>query len=732
MSKSLRKLYELSGLDSESFSIKIENEIGKLPYVKSVLVNSLTSRAIVEHDSEIHKEKVFKDISTIINTLNIDIILKEIERTDDIDEHPLDSNETITQEEIIASENQYLKTNHKYNFAKIKIFILFVGLVVAFMGTLINNAIGTVLLIVTYLIISSDVLLKTLKNIIKRKFFSEEFLVAFVSITLLVVGRFSEAILVILFYEGVTFLKELISNKSKKQINELMNIKQDSVSIRGINGEIVFVKVEEIKTNDIVIVRPGDKIPVDGIVYKGTSLIDNSIINDEVNIVKVKERDEVISGTTNQTELIEIRAKKKFKQSTAYKIIDIIENVTLKNTFTEEFITKFIKIFMLIIIFSAILLGILAPILTEGSIKQWMYRSLIFLSLSFPWALIVSIPLIFTGGIEATFKNGIIIKSRNYLESIKKTNTIVFDKAGTLTDGYYHVRKIVPQGFITEDMLLEYAAYAELYSNHPIAKSIIKAFKELSSSMVINKSRIKSFEELPGKGVKIYFGDRYIYAGNHKLMEEYDISYEKPSEVGTIIYIAINQNFVGYLVISDKIKETSPKAIADLKKVGIKRIIMITGDNKKTSDYVGEILKIDEVYSELSIQEKVALMENLEKSKSDREEIVFVSDGIVSDLVVEKNYIAVGLDGFKSDLAKDTYDILIMTDNPLKIATAIKISQKVQSIASQNLILAIAMKIMILTFVALGLASMWMAVLVEIVVTVISIFNSFRVKKLKE
>lgn len=732
MSKSLRKLYELSGLDSESFSIKIENEIGKLPYVKSVLVNSLTSRAIVEHDSEIHKEKVFKDISTIINTLNIDIILKEIERTDDIDEHPLDSNETITQEEIIASENQYLKTNHKYNFAKIKIFILFVGLVVAFMGTLINNAIGTVLLIVTYLIISSDVLLKTLKNIIKRKFFSEEFLVAFVSITLLVVGRFSEAILVILFYEGVTFLKELISNKSKKQINELMNIKQDSVSIRGINGEIVFVKVEEIKTNDIVIVRPGDKIPVDGIVYKGTSLIDNSIINDEVNIVKVKERDEVTSGTTNQTELIEIRATKKFKQSTAYKIIDIIENVTLNNTFTEEFITKFIKIFMLTIIFSAILLGILAPILTEGSIKQWIYRSLIFLSISFPWPLIVSIPLIFTGGIETTFKNGIIIKSRNYLESIKKTNTVVFDKAGTLTDGYYHVRKIVPQGYISEDMLLEYAAYAELYSNHPIAKSIIKAFKELSSSKVIDKSRIKSFEEIPGKGVKIYFGDRYIYAGNHKLMEEYDISYEKPSEVGTIIYIAINQNFVGYLVISDKIKETSPKAISDLKKVGIKRIIMITGDNKKTSDYVGEILKIDEVYSELSIQEKVALMENLEKGKADGGEIIFVSDGTISDLSVEKNYIAVGLDGFKSDLAKDTYDILMMTDNPLKIATAIRISKKVQKIASQNLILAIAMKIMILTFVALGLASMWMAVLVEIIVTVITIFNSFRVKKFKE
>lgn len=732
MSKSLRKLYELSGLDSESFSIKIENEIGKLPYVKSVLVNSLTSRAIVEHDSEIHKEKVFKDISTIINTLNIDIILKEIERTDDIDEHPLDSNETITQEEIIASENQYLKTNHKYNFAKIKIFILFVGLVVAFMGTLINNAIGTVLLIVTYLIISSDVLLKTIKNIIKRKFFSEEFLVAFVSITLLVVGRFSEAILVILFYEGVTFLKELISNKSKKQINELMNIKQDSVSIRGINGEIVFVKVEEIKTNDIVIVRPGDKIPVDGIVYKGTSLIDNSIINDEVNIVKVKERDEVTSGTTNQTELIEIRATKKFKQSTAYKIIDIIENVTLNNTFTEEFITKFINIFMLTIIFSAILLGILAPILTEGSIKQWIYRSLIFLSISFPWPLIVSIPLIFTGGIETTFKNGIIIKSRNYLESIKKTNTVVFDKAGTLTDGYYHVRKIVPQGYISEDMLLEYAAYAELYSNHPIAKSIIKAFKELSSSKVIDKSRIKSFEEIPGKGVKIYFGDRYIYAGNHKLMEEYDISYEKPSEVGTIIYIAINQNFVGYLVISDKIKETSPKAISDLKKVGIKRIIMITGDNKKTSDYVGEILKIDEVYSELSIQEKVALMENLEKGKADGGEIIFVSDGTISDLSVEKNYIAVGLDGFKSDLAKDTYDILMMTDNPLKIATAIRISKKVQKIASQNLILAIAMKIMILTFVALGLASMWMAVLVEIIVTVITIFNSFRVKKFKE
>ncbi|WP_017416069.1 heavy metal translocating P-type ATPase [Clostridium tunisiense] len=732
MSKSLRKLYELSGLDSESFSIKIENEIGKLPYVKSVLVNSLTSRAIVEHDSEIHKEKVFKDICAIINTLNIDIILKEIERNDDIDEHPLDSNEAITQEEIHVSENQYLKANHKNKFAKLKVFIFFVGLVIAFMGTLINNAIGTVLLIITYLIVSSDVLLKTIKNTIKRKFFNEEFLIAFVSIALLLVGRFSEAVLVILFYEGVTFLKELILNKSKKQINELMNIKQDSVSIRGINGEIVFVKVEEIKTNDIVIVRPGEKIPVDGIVYKGTSLIDNSIINDEVNIIKVKERDEVISGTTNQTELIEIRATKKFKQSTAYKIIDIIENVTFNNTFTEEFITKFIKVFILIIIFSAILLGILAPILTEGSINQWTYRALIFLSLSFPWALIVSIPLIFTGGIETTFKNGIIIKSRNYLESIKKTNTVVFDKAGTLTDGYYHVRKIVPKGYIAEDMLLEYAAYAELYSNHPIAKSIIKAFKELSSSKVIDKSRIKSFEEIPGKGVKIYFGDRYIYAGNHKLMEEYDISYEKPSEVGTIIYIAINQNFVGYLVISDKIKETSPKAIDDLKKVGIKRIIMITGDNKKTSDYVGEILKIDEVYSELSIQEKVALMENLENGKADRGEIVFVSDGIVSDLSVEKNYTAVGLDGFKSDLAKDTYDILIMTDNPLKIATAIKISKKVQNIASQNIILAIAMKIMILTFVALGLASMWMAVLVEIIVTVISIFNSFRVKKFKE
>jgi len=362
----------------------------------------------------------------------------------------------------------------------------------------------------------------------------------------------------------------------------------------------------------------------------------------------------------------------------------------------------------------------------------WLYRGLSFLVVSCPCALVISIPLSFFGGIGGASRSGVLVKGGNYLEALSKAEVVIFDKTGTLTEGSFEVTKITPYGFITEDMLMEYAAYAEIYSNHPIAKSIVESYKKISTKAIIDKSRIKSYEEIPGKGVKIYFGDRYIYAGNYKLMEELEIRYVKSNEVGTIIYVAVNNNFVGSLVISDRIKNTSPMAIAKLKELGIKKTVMLTGDNKTIAEYVAKVISIDEVRAELMPHEKVSEVEKIYNGLSKKGRLIFVGDGINDAPVLARADIGIAMGGIGSDAAIEASDVVIMTDDPEKISTSIKIARKTQKIVVQNIAFSLLIKAIVLVLTALGITNMWMAVFADVGVTIIAVLNAMRAMKMEE
>lgn len=733
MDVNLRKLYELSGLDSESFSVDIEETVSKLPYVKSVVVNHITSRAIVELISETPKEKVFRDISTIISNINKDILLKEIERNEPI-EDLLPNNNSVEKEEIDlqTTERDYHTIYQEQYLNKRRIIQLLLGIALGICGIFVESNLNIIIYIVSFLLTGEVLLINSFKSFIKLKFLNQDVLIYLISIITFILGKYMDSILVLSIYQLLTHIKNHNYNKYKSWAMGIESIQCDAVNIRDINGGILKTHWSNIRVNDVIIIKPGEKIPTDGVVIRGTSQIDTSYITGESILIRVKERDEVSSGTINKTGILEIKATRLPEQSTASKVIETLKKSSNEKSSTEQFITKFSKTFAMGIGLIALILISLFPSIVGGTYIQWLYRGLTFLVLCTPWSLIISIPIVSLKGIEECFNNGILIKSKNVLEILNKTEVVAFDKAGTLTEGYYHVRKIVSKGFITEDMLLEYAAYAEFYSNHAIAKSIITSFKEISSTKVIDKSRIKSFEEIPGKGVKIYFGDRYIYAGNHKLMDQYEINYDCPNEVGTIIYLAINQNFVGYIIISDKVKETSPKAISDLKSAGVKTVIMVTGDNKKISDYVGIVLNIDEVYSELSIEEKASLIESLQTRSRNNSEIIFVNDGLLNDFILDKHYISTELNGVKSDLATNNSDILIMSDDPSKIAVAIKISKWVQGNIAKTIVLSVGIKILLLAIAGLGLASMWLTLSIEALLTFICVFSNTKTKNFSQ
>lgn len=733
MNGNLRKLYELSGLDSESFSIDIEEKVCKLPYVKSVVVNHITSRAIVELISETPNEKVFREIATILRNINKDILLKEIERSEPVEEL-LSNNSAVEREEIQlhTTERDYYTVQQEQYLNKRRLIQLLLGLTLGICGIFVENNFNIIVYIFSFLLTGEATLLNGFKSFIKLKFLKQDFLICLITIVTFILGKYMDAILVISIYQLLTYIKNQSYNEYKNWIMGIENIQCDTVNIRDSKGGILKTHWSNIRVNDVIIIKPGEKIPTDGIVVRGSSQVDTSDITGENILIRVKERDEVSSGTINKTGILEIKATRLPEHSTASKIIGTLKKSTNEKSSTEQFISRFSKTFAIGIALIALILITLFPSIAGGTYRQWLYRGLTFLILCTPWSLIISIPLVFLKGIEECFNNGILIKSKNILEILNKTNVVAFDKAGTLTEGSFHVRKIVSKGFITEDMLLEYAAYAEFYSNHAIAKSIITSFKEISSTKVIDKSRIKSFEEIPGKGVKIYFGDRYIYAGNHKLMDQYEINYECPNEVGTIIYLAINQNFVGYIIISDKVKETSPKAISDLKSVGVKTVIMVTGDNKKISDYVGIVLNIDEVYSELSIEEKVSLIESLQTRSKNNSEIIFVNDGLLNDFILDKHYISTELNGVKSDLATNNSDILVMSDDPSKIAVAIKISKWVQGNIAKTIVLSIGIKILLLALAGLGLATMWVTLFIEALLTLICVFSNTKTKNFSQ
>lgn len=602
--------------------------------------------------------------------------------------------------------------------------ILFVlALVIPFSNEWINNG----LFIISYLVVGCEILKKAVRNIFRGKVFDENFLMAVATIGAFAIGEFPEAVAVMLFYQVGELFQSYAVDKSRKSIASLMDIRPDYANIEK-DGKIEKVDPDEVKIGDIIIVKTGEKIPLDGVVVEGRSSLDTMALTGESVPRVVKTEDEVLSGCINKDGLLKIRVTKEFGESTVSKILDLVENASSKKSKSENFITKFAKYYTPTVVIIAVLLAFIPPIILKdfNTFSVWLYRALSFLVVSCPCALVISIPLSFFGGIGGASKMGILIKGSNYLEALANTEIVVFDKTGTLTEGIFEVQDIYAEG-IEKDELLRIVAHAENYSNHPIAKSVKKAYNK-----EIDENIIKNPQELSGKGIWARIDEKDILVGNEKLMLEEKIDFKKCDEVGTILYVAIDKKYVGYVLIADKIKQDSSKTIRELKAMNIKETVMLTGDKKEVGEYVAKKLNMDKVYTELLPDGKVEKVEELLKQKSEKGKLVFVGDGINDAPVLTISDIGVAMGGLGSDAAIEAADIVIMTDETSKISKAINLSKKTMRIVRENIIFAIFVKIAVLVLTAFGASTMWEAVFADVGVSVIAIINALRMLNIKK
>ena len=604
----------------------------------------------------------------------------------------------------------------------IALFLYIVALIVKFEDSLINN----IIYIVAYLVVGLDIIKKAIRNITRGKVFDENFLMSVATIGAFGIGEFPEAVAVMLFYQIGELFQSYAVDKSRKSIASLMDIRPDFANLEKA-GKLEKVSPEEVKIGDTIVVKPGEKVPLDGILVEGNSTLDTKALTGESLPREIEKGDEVLSGTININGVIKIKVTKEYKESTVSKILDLVENASSKKSKSENFISKFAKYYTPIVVIIALVLAVLPPlIIQDASFSDWLYRALSFLVVSCPCALVISIPLSFFGGIGGASKLGILVKGSNYLEQLANTEIFVFDKTGTLTEGVFEVQKIKPIN-ITEEELLEITAYAENYSNHPISLSLKKAYNKK-----IDEKKIKKTEEISGRGIVAQIEEKEVLVGNEKLMNEKQIKFKKSNSIGTILYVAINGEYVGYILISDKIKKDSAETIKKLKKNHIKETVMLTGDKKIVGETVAKDLGIDTVFTELLPDGKVEKVEKLLKSKSEKGKLAFVGDGINDSPVLAMADIGIAMGGLGADSAIEAADIVLMTDEPSKIVTAISLAKKTMRIVKENIIFAIAVKVIVLILSAIGISTMWEAVFADVGVSIIAILNALRVLNVKK
>ena len=570
-----------------------------------------------------------------------------------------------------------------------------------------------------------EIVIKAFKNIIKGKVFDENFLMAVATIGAFVIGELPEAVAVMLFYQVGELFQSYAVSKSRKSISNLMDIRPDFANVER-NKDVEKVKPENVKIGEIIIIKPGEKVPLDGIVVEGNSSLDTKALTGESLPKDVKVNEEVLSGFINLNGVIKVKVTKEYGESTVSKILDLVENASNKKSKSENFITKFAKYYTPIVVITALILAIVPPLIIKDAVlSDWIYRALSFLVVSCPCALVISIPLSFFGGIGGASKMGVLIKGSNYLEALSNTEIVVFDKTGTLTKGVFEVQKVAPEG-ISKEELLEVTAYSEHYSNHPIAISIKNAYgREIDEEKIINTN------EIPGFGIMAKIEDKEILVGNEKLMNENKISFSKCDSIGTILYVAIDKKYAGYIVIADKIKDDSKDTIKLLKKNNIKQTVMLTGDRKKVGEEVAKELGIDKVYTDLLPDGKVKKVEELLTSRAQKGKLIFVGDGINDAPVLAISDIGVAMGGLGSDAAIEAADVVIMTDEPSKLVNAIKLSKRTMRIVKENIIFAIFVKVLVLVLSALGVATMWEAVFADVGVSIIAIINALRALRIK-
>ena len=619
--------------------------------------------------------------------------------------------------------------NKKQKKMLIRIIIAFI-LFIALRILTLNDFYETILFLITYFIIGYDILKKAIKGILNRQVFDENFLMAIATVGAIALGEYSEGTAVMLFYQIGEWFQSYAVGKSRRNISELMDIRPDYANIEDDSGNIVQVDPDEVEIGSIIIVKPGEKIPIDGKIIEGTSSLNTSALTGESLPQEVTTNDEVISGCINITGLLKIKTTKEFGESTVSKILDMVENASSKKSKSENFISKFARYYTPAVCYSALALALVPPIINllmgnEASWSVWVYRALTFLVISCPCALVISIPLSFFAGIGGASNSGVLVKGSNYLEALAATKYVVFDKTGTMTQGVFEVNGI-HHSTIENDQLLEYATLAESYSTHPISKSLQKAYGK-----PVDKTRIKDVKEISGHGVIAKIDNITVMAGNDKLMKKFNISYVDCHSIGTIVHIAIDNKYAGHILISDLIKPTAKQAIQELNNIGIKKTIMLTGDISKVANKVATDLNIDQVYSELLPEDKVTKVEELLNQKSNKEKLAFVGDGINDAPVLSRADIGIAMGALGSDAAIEAADIVLMDDDPLKIAKAIKISKKCLKIVYENIYFAIGIKVICLILGAIGIANMWLAIFADVGVMVIAVLNAIRALNVK-
>lgn len=710
MSNIIKKELILEGLDCANCAAKIETKVNDIDGVSSANMNFVTKTLSIEIENEDKVEPIIAETNSIVNRLEPDVIVKE-------------KNIVKNQEKEHGHEHHH---SHGEENNKEEILKLIIGtlLFAAAIGINLSANIKFLLFLASYLIVGGEILIRALKNILRGQVFDENFLMSLATIGAFAIGEFPEGVAVMLFYQVGELFQDMAVDHSRKSISALMDIRPDYAN-KKVENDIKTVSPEEVNVGDLIIVKPGEKIPLDGKVIDGKSTVDTSALTGESVPREVEEGTEVLSGFINKSGLLTIEVTKGFGDSTVSKILELVENASSRKAPTENFITKFARYYTPVVVITAALLAIVPPIIVQGAtFSQWLYRALIFLVISCPCALVVSIPLGFFGGIGGASKNGILIKGGNYLEALNDVETVIFDKTGTLTKGVFKVTEINPIEGVAKRELLRYAAFAEAYSTHPIAVSILKAYGNK-----VNKDEIEGYDEIAGHGTIVKLKGKEVAVGNSKLMDKEGIPYNKLEVAGTVVYVAIDNKYYGYIVISDEVKEDSKDAIKLLKDIGIKKTIMLTGDTEFVAKKVAGELGLDEVYSELLPDEKVEQVERIDKQKSPKGKLVFVGDGINDAPVLARADIGIAMGGLGSDAAIEAADVVIMTDEPSKIGTAIKIAKRTRGIVIENIVFALGVKVVVLLLGAFGVATMWEAVFADVGVAVIAIINSMRALK---
>ena len=712
--KSNECMLSIEGLDCPNCAAKVERKINTLEGIKEATVDFLGKKIVVLAD-EISENEL------------VELIQTEVDKIED--------GVKVFVPKVQAGES----SSEGEDTGKIKKKLL-IGGVLFVLGIFVPKTLfipKLVIFLVSYLVIGGDVLLSAFKNILNGQVFDENFLMAIATVGAFAIGEYPEGVAVMLFYQLGELFQGIAVNNSRKSIVSLMDIRPDYANIKVGEG-IKKVSPEEIKVGEIIVVKPGEKVPLDGKIVKGASTFDTSALTGESLPREAKAGDDVLSGFINKNGLIEIQVAKVFSESTVSKILYLMENAGSKKSKTENFITKFARYYTPVVVITALIVAIFPPLLIQGAtFSDWIYRALIFLVVSCPCALVISIPLGFFGGIGGASRHGILIKGTNYLEVLNNLESVVMDKTGTLTKGIFKVTEVNAENNIkindfqnnktelTKPLLLKYAAHIEKFSNHPIAQSIVAEYENSVSK--VDENVVKDFEEISGFGIKVNINNHQFLAGNSKLMNLGNITFDKKENLGTAIYLAADGKYIGNILISDEVKEDSARAIKGMKENGVKEIVMLTGDNEAIGKNIAEKLGIDKVFTELLPNEKVEKLEEIYKTKSEKGKVAFVGDGINDAPVLARADLGIAMGGAGSDAAIEAADVVIMNDEPSKIVTAIKIAKKTKEIVWQNITVAFAVKIVVMALGLFGDATMWEAVFADVGVALLAVLNATRV-----